>query len=157
MKIHKQISQRWNPFSDFVFDCKSEIRILNSRSWFPNRTHPKFAACARVIADKKRQARESPKYKSDRYLFSDFESIDVSHLCFKKRTWSVFSFLAECQHIICWYCNRSEHRLFLRVSPTAFGEEGKNSRCATNADCRLADKRSKHCCRMLRTDSLSLN
>ena len=25
----KQISQRWNPFSDFPFDCKSEIWILN--------------------------------------------------------------------------------------------------------------------------------
>ena len=36
----KQISQRWNPFSDFAFDCKSEIRILKSKSRFPNRTHP---------------------------------------------------------------------------------------------------------------------
>ena len=28
-KIHrwKQIFQRWNPFSDFTFDCKSEIRV----------------------------------------------------------------------------------------------------------------------------------
>ena len=35
-------SQRWNPFSDFAFDCKSEIRILQSKSRFPNRTHPEF-------------------------------------------------------------------------------------------------------------------
>ena len=41
-EIQKQISQRWNPFSDFAFDCKSEIRILKSKSRFPNRTHPKF-------------------------------------------------------------------------------------------------------------------
>ena len=26
MKIQKQTSQRWNPFSDFAFHCKSEIR-----------------------------------------------------------------------------------------------------------------------------------
>ena len=38
MKIQKQISQLWNPFSDFAFDCKSEIRILKSKSRFPNRT-----------------------------------------------------------------------------------------------------------------------
>ena len=65
------------------------------------------------LQTKKGQARESPKYKSDRYLFSDFESREVSHPCFKKRTGSVFSFLAEYQCIICWYCNRFEHRLFL--------------------------------------------
>ena len=41
-KIQKQILQRWNPFSDFAFDCKSEIRILKSKSRFPNRTHPKW-------------------------------------------------------------------------------------------------------------------
>ena len=41
MKIQKQISRRWNPFSDFAFDCKSEIRILNFKFGFPNRTHPK--------------------------------------------------------------------------------------------------------------------
>ena len=41
MKIQKQISQHWNPFSDFSFDCKTEIRILKSKSRFPNRTHPK--------------------------------------------------------------------------------------------------------------------
>ena len=28
MKIQKQVSQRWNPFSDFAFDCKTEIRIF---------------------------------------------------------------------------------------------------------------------------------
>ena len=33
-------SQRWNPFSDFAFVCKSEIRILKSNSRFPNRSHP---------------------------------------------------------------------------------------------------------------------
>ena len=38
-----QISQRWNPFSDFAFDCKSEIRILKYKSRFPNRTHPEYA------------------------------------------------------------------------------------------------------------------
>ena len=54
-----------------------------------------------MIAEKNSQARESPKYKSDRYLFSVFESREVSHPCFKKRTRSVFSFRAECQHIIC--------------------------------------------------------
>ena len=35
-------SARLNPFSDFAFDCKSEIRILKSKSRFPNRTHPYF-------------------------------------------------------------------------------------------------------------------
>ena len=30
--IQEQISQRWNSFSDFVFDCKSEIRILKSNT-----------------------------------------------------------------------------------------------------------------------------
>ena len=40
MKIQEQISQRWNPFSDFAFDCKPEIRILRSKSRFPNRMHP---------------------------------------------------------------------------------------------------------------------
>ena len=39
-EIQKQISQLWNPFSDFAFDCKSEVRILKSKSRFPNRTHP---------------------------------------------------------------------------------------------------------------------
>ena len=33
-------SHCWNPFSDFAFDCKSEIRIIKSKSRFPNRTHP---------------------------------------------------------------------------------------------------------------------
>ena len=41
-KSEKQISQRWNPFLDFAFYCKSEIRILKSKSRFPNRTHPKY-------------------------------------------------------------------------------------------------------------------
>ena len=27
--------QRWTPFSDFAFDCKSEIRILNLNPDFP--------------------------------------------------------------------------------------------------------------------------
>ena len=45
MKIQKQISQRWNPFSDFAFDCKFEIRILKSKSRFPNRTHPWCILC----------------------------------------------------------------------------------------------------------------
>ena len=39
-KIQKQIFQHWNPFSDFTFDCKSEIQILKSKSRFPNPTHP---------------------------------------------------------------------------------------------------------------------
>ena len=39
-RISQQISQRWNPFSDFTFDCKSETRILKSKSRFTNRTHP---------------------------------------------------------------------------------------------------------------------
>ena len=39
-KKENQKSQCWNPFSDFVFDCKSEIRILKSKSRFPNRMHP---------------------------------------------------------------------------------------------------------------------
>ena len=30
-EIQKQISQRWNLFSDFTFDCRSEIRILKSK------------------------------------------------------------------------------------------------------------------------------
>ena len=29
-----------NPFLDFAFDFKSEIRILKSESRFPNRMHP---------------------------------------------------------------------------------------------------------------------
>ena len=33
-------SHCWNPFSDFAFDCKSETRIIKSKSRFPNRTHP---------------------------------------------------------------------------------------------------------------------
>ena len=49
MKIQKQISQRWNPFSDFALDCKSEIRILESKSRFPNRTHPKLSICEPFI------------------------------------------------------------------------------------------------------------
>ena len=40
MKIQKQISHRWNPFSDFAFDGKFEIWILKSKSRFPNRMHP---------------------------------------------------------------------------------------------------------------------
>ena len=36
-EIQKQISQPWNPFSDFAFNFKSEIRILKSKSRFPNR------------------------------------------------------------------------------------------------------------------------
>ena len=40
-QIQKQISQRRNPFSDFAYDCRSEMRILKSKSRFPNRTHPK--------------------------------------------------------------------------------------------------------------------
>ena len=39
-EIQKQISQHWNPLSDFAFDCKSEIQILKSKSRFPNRRHP---------------------------------------------------------------------------------------------------------------------
>ena len=34
-EIQNQISQRWNPFSDFAFDCKSEIWISNSKSNAP--------------------------------------------------------------------------------------------------------------------------
>ena len=41
-EIQKQIFQRWNPFSDFAIYCKFEIRILKSKSRFPNRTHPKY-------------------------------------------------------------------------------------------------------------------
>ena len=37
-EIQKLISQRWNPVLDFAFFCKSEIRILKSKSRFPNRT-----------------------------------------------------------------------------------------------------------------------
>ena len=48
MEIQKQIPQRWNPFSDFAFDCKSEIRILKSKSRFPNRTHPQ---CQRMTGN----------------------------------------------------------------------------------------------------------
>ena len=33
---------RWNTFSDFAFDCKSEIRTLKSKSRFPNQTHPRI-------------------------------------------------------------------------------------------------------------------
>ena len=40
-QIQKRISQRRNPFSDFAYDCRSEMRILKSKSRFPNRTHPK--------------------------------------------------------------------------------------------------------------------
>ena len=35
-EIQKQISQRWNPFSNFTFICKPEIQILKSKSTFPN-------------------------------------------------------------------------------------------------------------------------
>ena len=35
--FQKQISQRWNLFSDFAFNFKSEIRILKSKSRFPTR------------------------------------------------------------------------------------------------------------------------
>ena len=41
-QIQNQISQNWNSFSDFAFDCKSQIRILKSKSRFPNRTHPQL-------------------------------------------------------------------------------------------------------------------
>ena len=44
-----QISQRWNPFSDFAFDCKSEIRILKSKSRFPNWTHLPFQTSIRTL------------------------------------------------------------------------------------------------------------
>ena len=37
--MKEQISPRWNPFSDFAFDCKSEILILKSKTKFPNQTH----------------------------------------------------------------------------------------------------------------------
>ena len=40
-QIQKQISQRRNPFSDFAYDCRYEMRILKSKSRFPNRKHPK--------------------------------------------------------------------------------------------------------------------
>ena len=39
-EIQKQISQRSNPLLDFAFYCV--IRILKSKSRFPNRTHPKY-------------------------------------------------------------------------------------------------------------------
>ena len=45
-----------------------------------------------MIAGKKGQARESPKYKSDRYLFSDFESREVYHPCLKKNNTVGFLF-----------------------------------------------------------------
>ena len=38
--IQEQISQSWRPFADFVFDCKSEIWILKSKSRFPNQMYP---------------------------------------------------------------------------------------------------------------------
>ena len=38
---NKQISRRWNQFSDFAFGCKYEIWILKAKSRFPNRTHRK--------------------------------------------------------------------------------------------------------------------
>ena len=38
--IQEQISQSWKPFADFVFDCKSEIWILKSKSRFPNQMYP---------------------------------------------------------------------------------------------------------------------
>ena len=42
-EMQKQISQHWNPaFSGFAFDCKSEVRILKSKSSFSRRTHPKI-------------------------------------------------------------------------------------------------------------------
>ena len=41
-KIQKHISQHWNPFSDFAFDNKSEMRILNSKSRFLNRKQPAY-------------------------------------------------------------------------------------------------------------------
>ena len=41
MERQKRICQRWNQFSDFAFDCKSEILILKSNSSFSNRKHPK--------------------------------------------------------------------------------------------------------------------
>ena len=40
-EIQKQMHQ--NPFLDLAFDCKSEIRILRSKSRFPNRMHCKYA------------------------------------------------------------------------------------------------------------------
>ena len=66
MKIQKQISQRWNPFSDFAFDCKSKIRILKSKSRFPNRTQPKHYSCNNLhwYADKIVQAYFIPEYFS---------------------------------------------------------------------------------------------
>ena len=45
-EIQKKISQRWNPFSDFAFDCKSEIQILKSKSSFPNRSHSNSWGCS---------------------------------------------------------------------------------------------------------------
>ena len=41
-EIRKRISPSRNPSSgtDFAFDNKSEMRILNSKSRFPNRKHP---------------------------------------------------------------------------------------------------------------------
>ena len=66
-----------------MFSFQSNWKL--SASILPRDERHKIAASARVIADKKRQARESPKYKSDRYLFSDFESREVSHPpCFKE-------------------------------------------------------------------------
>ena len=41
-KIQKHISQHRNPFSDFAFDKKSEMQILNSNSRFPNRQQPAY-------------------------------------------------------------------------------------------------------------------
>jgi len=38
-KIQEQISQRWNPLSDFAVNWKSETRISKSKSRFPNRMH----------------------------------------------------------------------------------------------------------------------
>ena len=38
-KIQEQISQLWNPFKAFLFDWKSEIRILRSKARFLNRMH----------------------------------------------------------------------------------------------------------------------
>ena len=35
-----RISRRWNPFSDFAFDCKIQNPDFKSKSWFSNRTQP---------------------------------------------------------------------------------------------------------------------
>ena len=62
----------------------------------------KIAACAHVIGDKKGKL----------VSLQNTNLIDIYFQILNLARYLTRVLLAECQYIICWYCNRSQHRLY---------------------------------------------